>query len=81
MFGLNSGECESIYNTSRYEVRIYGECGDGPGQFRDPLGIAADERGRVVVADTGNDRVVELAYTNDRLEFVGAFGSAGSGPA
>ena len=79
VFGLNSGECEIIYNTSLYDVRTYGECGDGPGQFRDPLGIAADDRGRVVVADTGNDRVVELAYTNDRLEFVGAFGSAGSG--
>jgi DNA-binding beta-propeller fold protein YncE len=79
VFGLNSGECEIIYNTSLYEVRIYGECGSGPGQFRNPLGIAADDRGTVVVADTGNDRVVRLAYVDDRLEFVRAFGATGAG--
>jgi hypothetical protein len=79
VFGLNSGEGEIIYNTSLYEVRIYGERGSGPGQFLDPLGIAADDRGTVVVADTGNDRVVRLAYVDDRLEFVRAFGSTGSG--
>jgi len=79
VFGLNSGECEIIYNTSLYEVQVYGECGSGPGQFRNPLGIAADDRGTVVVADTGNDRVVRLAYVDDRLQFVKAFGSTGSG--
>jgi DNA-binding beta-propeller fold protein YncE len=79
VFGLNSGECEIIYNTSLYDVRIYGERGSGPGQFADPLGIAADEHGTVVVADTGNDRVVRLRYVDDGLEFVRAFGSTGSG--
>jgi hypothetical protein len=79
VFGLNSGECEIIYNTSLYEVRIYGERGSGAGEFMDPLGIAADERGAVVVADTGNDRVVRLAYVDGGLKFVKAFGSTGSG--
>lgn len=79
VFGLNSGECEIIYNTSLYEVKIFGECGEGPGQFRNPLGIAADDLGTVVVADTGNDRVVRLAYVNDALEFVAALGAANGG--
>lgn len=78
VFGLNSGECEIVYNTSLYSVKIFGEPGDGPGQFREPLGITADEGGNVFVADTGNDRIVRLAYTDDELVFAGAFGSQGS---
>lgn len=80
VFGLNSRRCEIIYNTSLYDVEIYGECGSGPGHFREPLGIAADELGNVFVADTGNDRVVKLLYENDGLRFVKSFGSTGSGP-
>ena len=79
VFGLNSGEGEIIYNTSLYEVKLYGERGSGEGQFLDPLGIAADDRGTVIVADTGNDRVVRLQYVDDRLKFVKVFGSSGPG--
>ena len=43
VFGLNSGEGEIIYNTSLYEVKIYGERGTGEGQFLDPLGIDAEQ--------------------------------------
>ncbi|MFH1865729.1 MAG: hypothetical protein ABIK85_07585, partial [Candidatus Eisenbacteria bacterium] len=50
VFGLNSGECEIIFNTSLVSVATYGECGSGRGQFRNPLGIAADSRGNVFVA-------------------------------
>jgi len=79
VFGLNSGRCEIIFNRSLYEASVYGECGDGEGQFRAPLGIAADERGNVFVADTGNDRVVRLLYTDGSLRWVRTFGSTGSG--
>jgi hypothetical protein len=79
VFGLNSGRCEIIYNASLVEVRIYGSCGSGPGEFSSPLGIAADETGRVVVADTGNDRIVLLRYEDDDLSFVRSFGSTGTG--
>jgi YVTN family beta-propeller protein len=34
--------------------------GPGPGQYSLPAGVAADASGRLWVADTGNDRVVEL---------------------
>ncbi len=80
VFGLNSGRCEVIYNTSLYEVEIYGECGNGRGQFAGPLGITADAHGNVFVADTGNDRIVRLRYGDDELQFVKAFGNAGSAP-
>lgn len=43
--------------------RAFGGPGSGPGQFRAPSGIAVDVRGRVWVADTGNDRV--QAFTRD----------------
>lgn len=43
--------------------RAFGGPGSGPGQFRVPSGIAVDVRGRVWVADTGNDRV--QAFTRD----------------
>ena len=62
VYGLNSGECEIIFNTSLVNLEVYGECGDGPGQFRNPLGIAADSRGNVFVADTGNHRIVHLLH-------------------
>ena len=80
VFGLNSGRCEILYNTSLYNAEIYGECGGGRGQFRAPLGIAADVHGNVFVADTGNDRIVRLLYKDDALVHVRSFGSLGSGP-
>ena len=78
VFGLNTGRCEILYNASLYKAKIYGECGSGRGQFRDPLGIAADERGNVFVADTGNDRVVRLLYERGGLRWVQAFGTKGA---
>ena len=39
----------------------YGATGRGEGQFWTPWGLAATDEGRLVVADTGNRRIVELA--------------------
>ncbi len=38
----------------------YGAPGEGEGQFRTPWGIAVNSKGRIIVADTGNHRIVEL---------------------
>ena len=38
----------------------YGATGKGEGQFHTPWGLAVDPRLRVLVADTGNRRIVEL---------------------
>ncbi len=79
VYGLNSGACEIIFNTSLVNVETYGDCGDGRGQFRNPLGIAADSRGNVFVADTGNHRIVRLLHKDAKMKFVRSFGSEGHG--
>jgi ABC-type multidrug transport system ATPase subunit/DNA-binding beta-propeller fold protein YncE len=38
----------------------FGSSGTGDGRFSTPWGIAVDSRGRIIVADTGNRRLVEL---------------------
>ena len=35
----------------------FGEWGEGPGQFRQPHGLAIDSKGRLFVADRGNNRI------------------------
>ena len=46
------------FDASNGEVAArWGGAGTGPGQFVEPVGIAADPSGRVYVADTGNHRV------------------------
>ena len=50
LFAVNSDLGEIVYNPSRFEVSRYGRRGNGQGQFRQPLGIAANADGRVAVA-------------------------------
>jgi DNA-binding beta-propeller fold protein YncE len=38
----------------------YGRTGSGEGEFSTPWGIGVNSRGHVIVADTGNRRIVEL---------------------
>ncbi|QDT37345.1 ATP-binding cassette domain-containing protein [Stratiformator vulcanicus] len=38
----------------------FGSAGRGKGQFATPWGLAVDSKGTIVVADTGNRRIVEL---------------------
>ncbi len=39
----------------------YGEFGSGPGQFSNPWGLTINSKSRILVGDTGNRRIVELA--------------------
>jgi DNA-binding beta-propeller fold protein YncE/4-amino-4-deoxy-L-arabinose transferase-like glycosyltransferase len=55
---------------------VWGRAGDGPGEFREPHGIAVDGQGYVYVADTGNHRVQK--FTADGC-FVTAWGQQGEG--
>ena len=50
--------------------------GNGPGQFAEPRGVAADLSGNVYVADTKNSRI-EVFDANGN--FVRAFGVKGPG--
>jgi RHS repeat-associated protein len=58
----------------------FGEAGSGPGQFKEPKGIAADALKQLWVVDTGNNRVENFATTPTLGQYITQFGTAGSGP-
>lgn len=68
VYGVNSGTGHIIYNADMYTLGLYGGTGSGEDELRSPHGIAADPSGLVLVADTGNDRVVILRRSGSRLE-------------
>jgi len=60
-----------------------GSAGNAPGEFRIPYSVAIDGSGDVLVADTGNNRLQELAPSGavvGRWGRNGGDGSAGAGP-
>ncbi len=46
-----------VFDTSGRHLATWGQKGGGPGEFREPVGIAADGRGGWFVADSGNGRI------------------------
>ena len=58
-------------------LQFLGGEGTDPGQFTRPNGVAVDEEGHIVVADSRNNRV-QIFNTNG--VFVNAFGTSGTGP-
>lgn len=48
----------------------YGSTGDGPGQFHSPQGLAVDDRGRVIVADVGNNRLQLLSFDGSSFGYL-----------
>ncbi|MCP4548783.1 MAG: hypothetical protein GY835_20175 [bacterium] len=78
LFMVNSGAGQIFYNPSLYSVSKYGGRGSGEGEFLDPRGIGADRDGNVVIADTGNQRLVMLRLGDD-LRWVGEIKDA-NGP-
>jgi hypothetical protein len=79
IYGVNSGTGEVFYNKSMVSAGFFGRAGSGAGEFHEPVGIAADRFGNVVVADTGNRRVVVLRNVDNELEFVRDFNTDPSG--
>ncbi len=53
-----------------------GSAGDGPGDFNHPSALALAPGGDIYVADTGNDRVVELSPAGSVLQVWGSKGTA-----
>jgi len=80
LFGVNSDLGQIVWNPSLTAVAKLGRVGSGEGELLRPRGIAADEAGRVVVADTGNRRLVLLQVSDRRLEWLGAVDDAGGAP-
>lgn len=69
VYGVNSGSGHIIYNADMYTLGLYGGEGSGNDQLMTPHGIAATPSGMVLVADTGNKRVVVLQRDGSRLVF------------
>jgi Uncharacterized conserved protein len=76
VYGVNSGRCQLIYNTSMWGLALYGSRGSGADQFLNPKGIAIDPDGNVYVADCGNDRVVHLFNPGKTVHWVKSFTGA-----
>ncbi|MBD3277058.1 MAG: hypothetical protein GF388_02050 [Candidatus Aegiribacteria sp.] len=69
VYGVNSGSGHIIYNADMYTLGLYGGEGTENDQLMTPHGIAATPSGMVLVADTGNGRVVVLQRDGSRLVF------------
>jgi len=67
VYGVNSGSGHIIYNADMYTLGLYGGSGSDEDKLLAPHGIAADPSGLVLVADTGNRRVVILSRNGSRL--------------
>jgi sugar lactone lactonase YvrE len=77
VYGVNSGRCELIYNTSMWSLALYGSKGNGVDQFLNPKGIAIDPEGDVYVADCGNNRIVHLFNPGKFVHWVKSFSGKG----
>ncbi|MFQ5641812.1 MAG: NHL repeat-containing protein [bacterium] len=77
-YGVNSGENVIVYNTSMTSLGIYGLNETGVKALKNPKGIAANEKGDVYLADTGNHRIVRFKNPSKRLLFVRAIGGRGA---
>lgn len=79
VYGVNSGENNIIYNKSMKTLGIYGLKEQGEQRLNNPHGIAANARGDVYVADTGNHRIVRLFNPGRELKFICSIGTNGPG--
>lgn len=57
---------------------MIGRFGVGPGELSAPLGVTVDPRGRILVADTGNHRIVRFDSTGAYLDQFGGFAGEGN---
>lgn len=71
VYGINSGTGEIFYNKSLTSLGFFGKKGGGVTDFSRSVGITADRKGNVFVADRGGNRVIQLLHgSNNSLEFV-----------
>ena len=64
-----------VLNADGSLVRFFGRDGTGPGEFKQPMGIACGPGGTVLVVDSGNGRVQVLDVGGACLRCVGSQGS------
>lgn len=74
MYIIDSGNSEiKKFNAKGNLLLSWGEMGSSDGQFRNPLGIFANEK-YVYVADTGNSRIIMFNKTGGFVYSWGAYG-------
>ena len=76
VYGVNCNRHQIIYNTSMWTLGLFGKKGSGDGRFLFPKGIAANRHGDVFVADSGNNRIVQLFNPKSKLQWVRSFNGA-----
>ena len=74
---MSAGDCVSVLGLNGTRIRSFGSRGSGPGQCLVPCGVAVDDEGNILVADSSNHRIQK--FTNDSL-FLASVGTKGTGP-
>ena len=67
----------NFYDTKGISLFALGKQGPGPGELKEPTGLAVHD-GKLYVCDTGNDRIEVFSLEDGR--FILEFGKTGSGP-
>ena len=67
----------AVFDTEGRFVKSFGKQGSGKGDLRQPGGVAVDQAGRCIVADSGNHRVAIFDSTG---EWLGNYGREGNLP-
>ncbi|OYD16988.1 hypothetical protein CH330_01200 [candidate division WOR-3 bacterium JGI_Cruoil_03_51_56] len=80
LFAVNSGTGQVIYNVKLVKPGIFPSPGSDSCQFDRPHGICCNPKGDVYIADTGNNRIVRLRYTQGRLHWVSVLDSCLKAP-
>lgn len=75
----NPTDAPRLYNGNGSFVGSIETAGPAPGQVSGPLGLTFDPADRLMVADTGNDRVDLFNSVAGGLGFVAQFGATGAG--
>ena len=74
---VSAGDSVSVLSPNGAKLRSFGTRGSGPKQFQQSRGVAVDDEGNILVADSGNHRIQK--FTNDG-QFLASVGTKGTGP-
>ncbi|MDH3214976.1 MAG: NHL repeat-containing protein [Candidatus Krumholzibacteria bacterium] len=79
VYGVNSGTGEIFYNKSMVSLGFFGQQDQGQHVLIEAVGIDADEKGEVFVADRGSHKIVHLRISeSNELGYVDSFDLSGS---
>ena len=66
------GATVRTFTSAGRQIGIWGEIGDGKGEFKNPRGIAVDRNGNVYVVDEGNHQVLKFKTQGQFIKKIGA---------